>query len=282
MTTKPISLVLLHIPKALEDELITDSGLKLYVDPSYKKEWQSSVTATISELPINPHPKDKKIFDQLNVGDEICVSYSVVADFNFASDAARFRQSTEDNDYYKEFFNGKGEMVRVQAMPKRAGIKGVIWAGIYIDKRKELIDGVQGDESTVEKWLSQFPFGSTDDYTFNNFFEYDGKDYWKCGLDQIFAKKVKGHLVAVGDRIICIPVDEVVPDQFFIDGSGMAQKVVVRRQDRGRVLSGGKEKEIRKDDIVHFDPKHCEKYSFFGKQYFLIKQNMVLGKFSKN
>lgn len=271
---------MLTIPKALEDELITDSGLKLYIDPSYKKEWQSSVTATIAALPVNAHPKYKRILEQVNVGDEVCISYQVVADFNFASDAARFMQSTEDNDYYKEFFNGKGESVRVQAMPKRAGIKGIVWAGVYMDKKGNLIDGAQGNEDTLEKWLSQFPFGKTDEYTFNNFFEFEGKDYWKCGLDQIFAKRVKGHLVAVGDRVICKPVDEEIPDQFFIDGTGLPQKVVVRMKDRGRIISGGKDKDIKKDEIIHFDPRHCEKYDFFGKQYFLIKKNMIIGKWN--
>jgi hypothetical protein len=280
LTLTPVKEVLLTIPKALEDELTMDSGLKLYIDPSYSKEHKASVTATISALPINPNPKEKNILDQLNVGDEVAVSYQIVADFSFGSDADRFMAATEDNDYYKEFFNAKGHSVRVQALPKRAGLKGIVWAGIYLNKKGELIDGVQGDEDTLERWLSQFPFGKTDDYTFNNFFEYEGKDYWKAGLDQIFAVRRKGHLVAVGDRIICKPIDEEVPDNFFIDGSGLMQKMIVRRQDRARVLSGGKEKGIKKDEIVHFDPRHCEKYEFFGKQYFLIKQEMVLGKWN--
>jgi hypothetical protein len=272
----------LTIPQTFQDEIITPSGIKLFYDGSFRKEWSAAVVGTIAKLPINTHPKNKKILEQLQEGDEICFSYQVVYDLSYGSDSGRFMQATENNDYYKEFINGRGEKVRVQAMPKRSGLKGIIWAALYLDKRGELIDGVQGDESTVEKWLSQFPFGKADEFTFNNFFEYNGKDYWKCELDEIFAIKKKGHLVAVGNRIICKPVDEEIQDQFFIDGTGFPQKVIIRRKDRGRVISGGKEKGIKKDDVISFDPRHCERYEFFGKQYFLIKQNMVLGKFSKN
>jgi hypothetical protein len=271
--------VLLHIHKALQDEITTDSGLKLYIDPSYRKEWQSSVTATIVDLPLKSNSKDKSILDQLQVGDEVCISYDVVADFEFKGDGNRFMSMLEDNDYVKEFVNGKGEMIKVYALPTRSGIKDIIWVGVYQNKRRELIDGMQGTESEIERWMSQFEFGKTDLYSFNNFFSYGKKDYWKCGLDQIFAKKVKGHLVAVGDRIICKPIDEEIPDQYLIDQTGK-HKVMIRHQDRGRILTGGKEKGLKRDQIISFNPTYCEKYDFYGKNYFLINQNYVEGTWS--
>jgi len=280
LTYQPITQVLLKIEVALQDTLITDSGLKFYLDPSYAKEQNVAVSATIVALPINPLPKHNKIVSRLKVGDKVAISYDVVADFKFAGDGNRFMQATEDNPHIKEFYNGKGETVRVYAMAKRAGFAGVIWIGVHLDKRRELIDGVQGDESTLERWLCQFPFGKTDVYQFNNFFEYDGNDYWKCDPDQIFAVKRKGHLVAVGDRIITKPIDEEVPDQFLINDNGLAEKITMRHKDRGRVISGGKEKGIKKEDIVSFEPQFIEKYDFFGQQYFLIKENFVLGKWN--
>lgn len=265
--------------KPLQDELITDSGLKLYIDPSYRKEWASTVTAVIAELPIKVNHKEQKILDHLKVGDEVCVSYQVVSDFEYKGDGQQFMQATEDNDYIKEFYNGEGKSVRVYALPKRAGIKGAIWCGVYLDKKRDLIDGIQGTEEEVETWLSQFPFGKTDIYSFNNFFEYNKKDYWKCGLDQIFAKRVKGHLVAVGDRVICKPIEEDVPVE-LLQNIQHNSSVKIRYQDRGKVLTGGKEKGIKRDDIISFDPTLCEKYTFFGKDYFLINQNFVTGKWN--
>ena len=58
---RPISQALLHIDQALQDQLITDSGLKLFLDPSYHKEWNASVTARVAALPIKVNTKEQKI-----------------------------------------------------------------------------------------------------------------------------------------------------------------------------------------------------------------------------
>lgn len=276
-THKPVTQVLLHIDKALQDEIVTESGLKLFFDGSYQKNWSATVTATIVALPINPHPKYKKIFSQLNIGDEVAVSYQVVSDLSFQGDAKQFIQSTEENPHLKEFVNGMGEWIRMYALPKRSGLSGPTWVATYTNKYRQFIDGVQGDEEEVYRWMAQFPFGKTDIYTFKNFFEYEGEKYWKADIDDVFAKKVKGHLVAVGDRIICKPIEELVPEPYLIK-EHRGHEVKMRYQDRARVVSGGKEKGIKKDDIVSFNPNHLEKYTFYGKEYHLINQNLVLGK----
>ena len=94
--------MLVQVGQRFQEELITDSGLKFYLDSSYRKEWTCSVTATIAALPIKVLPKFKHILDQLKVGDEVAVSYRIVADFSFQSDSPRFMQTTEDNPYMRE------------------------------------------------------------------------------------------------------------------------------------------------------------------------------------
>lgn len=263
----------------MQDELITDSGLRLYLDPSYSKEWKAAVTATIVELPIKVNPKDKNILAQLYPGDEVAMAYQVVADFEFQGDGGQFMPMTEGNDYVREFINGRGEVVRVYALPKRSGFKGAIWCGILQNKHKQLIDGVQGNEEAVEKWLSQFPFGKTDNYSFNNLFHYKGKDYWKCYPLDIFAKKVKGHWVAIGDRVICSPIDEKIPDQYLIDDKGK-HEVKIRHQDRAMVLSSPKGIGFKKGEVISFEPQYLEKYELGSKQYFLINQRLINGKWN--
>ena len=254
-----------------------DSGLKLYIDPSYSKEWQSAVTATIAALPIKYSPKEKKILDQLKVGDEVLMSYQVVADFEFQDDGLQFMKTTEDNPHTEEYTNGKGEWVKVYAIPKFTGISKIQWIGVYQDRQRKVIDGKQGTESEVRRWLSQFSIGKTDIYRFNNYFEYKGKEYWKCNLNQIFAKKVDGHLVAVGEKVIMKPIEEDVPENIkqSLKYNG---DMKIRYQDRGRIITGGKEKEIKKEEVVSFQQRHCEKYKFYDKDYFLINQNLIQGK----
>lgn len=279
MTSKPVAQVLLTIETALQDELITDSGLKLYIDPTYNKNFTATVVATIAALPLNPKPEYKKLLENLSVGDVVAMSYMVVADFEFESDAPRFMPVTEPNDHYREYINGKGYWVKVYALPKKVGIGSHTWVGVYQDNRMNIIDGKQGTQSEVETWLAQFPLGKTDIYRFKNLFQFEGKEYWSCDPDLIFAKKVKGHWKAVGDRIICKPIRDKVPEQFLIDAH-KGQLVEIQYEDRGRVITGGKEKGIKKDDIVSFDHKYLEKYTFDNKDYFLINENFVEGKWN--
>lgn len=273
----PVNQVLLTIPKALNDELTTSSGLKLYLDPTYAKEWNSAVVATIAALPIKCSPKEKKILDKLKVGDTVVMSYQVVADFEFSSDGGRFMQTTEDNPHMREYTNSKGEWVKVYAMPKFTGISKIQWVGVYQDRNRKVIDGVQGTENELERWLSQFQFGKTDIYRFNNYFEYNGEEYWKCNLNQIFAKKVDGHLVAVGDRVITKPIEEEVPREIAREIVKGTDDVKIRYQDRGRVITGGKEKGIKKEQAVSFAQKHLERYEIDNKPYYLINQNLING-----
>ncbi len=278
---QPISQVLLAIEKKQQDEIITDSGIKLFINPDYNKEWYVAVTATISALPQKVHPKDKKIIDQLKVGDEIVMSYQVVADFDFSSDGERFMQTTEDNPHTKEFTNGKGEWVKIYALPKFTGISKIQWVGVYQDRNRKVIDGIQGTESEIERWAAQFQYGKTDEYRFNNFFEYNGNEYWKCNPNQIFAKIVDGHLVAIGDRVIMKPVEEDVPREIANQILRGGDDVKIRYQDRARVITGGKDMGIKKDKVVSFSPLHLEKYDINNKQYYIINQSLVNGIWDK-
>lgn len=275
----PVTQVFLSIDKPLQDELITDSGLKLYADPSYRKEWMSSVTATITGLPIKVNPKEKRILDNLKIGDEVAISYKVVADFEFKGDGERFMPATEGSDQYQEFVNGKGDWIRVYCLPTRRGLSDITWVGFLKNKFGDILSGVQGTQSEVERWMSQFQYDKTDIYTFNNLFEYDSKDYWRCNLTDIFAKKVKGHLVAVNNRVICIPIDEDIPSE-LLPNIRHHSSVKIRYADRARVLSSAN-KNFKKDEIISFQPEKVEKYIFWGKNYYLINENLILGKWTK-
>lgn len=279
MPLSPVSQVLLELSKPLQDEIVTESGLKLFLDPSYEKAWHTTVVGKIAALPTNPKTKrEKEIVSQLQVGDEVCFSYQVVADMTFSSDAHRFisLHDTDDGDL-REFKNGLGESLRVYAMKGRIS---KIWVGVYENAKGIFEHGVQGTQSEMERWMAQFQFGKTDEYSFDNFFGYGGKDYWRCNPEQIYAKKTKdGHLMAIGDRVIMKPVEEEIPADIKNELRLFGTDAKIRYQDRGRVIHS---KGLKKDSVIHFNPMVCEKYEFFGKQYFLIRKNFILGTWSKN
>ena len=270
---KPVSQVLLNLATPLQEEIITPSGLKLYLDGTYNKNYTATVTAKIAELPLNY--RDKK----LKEGDEVCISYQVVYDMDYGSDGKRFMPTTEGNDYFREFVNGRGEKIGLYALPKRSGLSKAEWVGVYQDKFRNVVDGTQGHQSKVETWLAQFPIGKTDDYRFNNFFEFGKHDYWKCDISEIFAKRENGHLIAVSDRVICKPYEEDAPQE-VIQQVKHANSVKIRYQDRGIVLSSPV-KEYKKEQIVSFNPEKVEKYSFYGRDYYLIRHDLINGIWKK-
>jgi len=108
----------LTIEKSLQDEIVTDSGIKFYIDPTYRKEWQATVVATVAALPIKVSEKNKQVVESLQEGDTVCISYRVVANFSFKGDAHRFVQYTEENPYKKLFINGYGERIEKFALIK--------------------------------------------------------------------------------------------------------------------------------------------------------------------
>jgi len=266
---KPIKKVLLTIDKALEDEIALGGGIKLYKDPAYNPEWNVSVTGKIAEIPSNsPLPLKK--------GDEVAFSYRVVAETTFDDNEKHvFHSMTDDlNPKFRKFANALGEWIIVRAIP---GILTLRWIGVYKNKYGKVVTGVDGTEQDLNKFLSQFSFQQTDNVTYNNLIRHNNQTYWKADYDQIFAKKVKGHITSISNRVICFPIDIDVPEeQRVINGVHIPDMLMsTRLQDRARVLTGGASYGIKKDDIVIFNPKYLEKYELWGREYYVIKENRI-------
>ena len=67
--------VIVHIEKLFNDELVTDSGFKLYLDPSYNPEQHSTIHGTVVSV---PNWKNCPGYWDLQVGDKIYFNYMVV------------------------------------------------------------------------------------------------------------------------------------------------------------------------------------------------------------
>lgn len=276
-TSKPINKALVSIKKAFIDEVTTDGGLTLYLDPSYAKEHNVASLGTITALSTDHKPEYNELVSRLKIGDEVAFSYRVVADFAFSSDGAQFIDTMPHNPgTFKKYTNGKGEWVVIRALPKK--VAGMTWVGLYHGKGNVFIDGCQGTEADVSRWFSQFNLGKTDKYVFNNLIDIDGEELWKVEYSEIFAKKDKGgNIVAIGDRIICEPLDVPLHEQMkALHGIELPEgSILARWQDRARVISGCKKLGLSKGDIIGFDPKYMEKYSLWGKELYLIKHRRV-------
>lgn len=270
-----ISTPFIQVEKALNDEIVTQSGLKLYIDGSWNREIHTTVTGKVSALPLNgSHP----VLKQLKVGDEVAFSYAVCSETVFANDSENFIESTEGSDHLKQWRNGKGYRLAVMAIP--GGFHG-IWVGTYNDRHGNLIDGRQGSEKEINKFLSQFSFGDGSELKFKNLIDIDGEDHWKAFYDDIFAVKKGDKIIACGDWLICEPV---VIDQTTLwnlqNGLSLPpMSVAFRCTDRGVVVSGGGELGFKKGDVAAGGEKFWSDYDLWGKKYTLIRKRRVIGKY---
>lgn len=275
----PVTGIFVSIDKEFQDEIVTPSGFKLWLDGTYNKNFTASVTGKITALPITAKSEQhKNILRQLKIGDEVAFSYKVVSDIDYVSDGDQFMPSTEGDEQYREWVTGRGEKLHAYCL-KNQRTWSDIWIGYHLDRYNQHVDGIQGSQEDLEKWLSQFPIGKTDRYTHTNLFEFNGKKYWKCELDQIFAKKVDGKPVSVSNRVICLPVEEQVPlevKQYLVK---FGEDAKVRFYDRGKVVSGHTNLDgVKRGDTVMFPERFLEKYEIWGKEYFLVNKMFVHSK----
>jgi co-chaperonin GroES (HSP10) len=274
MKAKPINHIFLNLEKPIQDT-IKLGDLELYLDGSYRPEWNATVVGEVYSLPKNPKGTDGKVVSKLKEGDKVLFDYSVVAERKFESDGDYFTEITKDSPYYQKFTNGKGESLLIVAMP---GKISHIWVGTYHDKRGNFIDGCQGAEHNISRWKAQFNFGNTQSFFFKNLVDTGTKDVWKADYRDIFAKVENDELITVGNRIILEPIDIDLP-QDVIKEMGVVDTInaKVRLGDRAKVLSVPEGVNLKKGDVVGFEEKYLEKYEYNGKNYYLIKSRRALG-----
>lgn len=261
---------LIETPTTLVSELITDSGIKMFIAPEYNLEQNVATKGIIKVLP-------KGVETELKVGDEVFFDYRVVA-ATATPLYSDFFAPIIDSPYHQEYKNGKGDLLKIVAVP---GKISVLWIGLLTDKYGERIDGKTGNGSEIDRWKAQFNFSAPQNLKFKNLVTVGDKCYWKVKPEYIYAKLYKNHIQAIGDRIICCPIEDDVKQKIeLINGEILPfQDLKVRYYDRGRVFAGGNKIGLKPNDIISFSPNFVEKYTIKDKQYFLIKENRVNGIF---
>ena len=268
--------VFLKIDKALVDEITTESGFKLYLAPEYNFETNATVTGTVENVPRG--------LSGVSKGDKVAFSYHVISNREFPNTSDFFVPISEGSDHLKIWQNSKGEKLRMRA---HQGAISLFWVAVFFDSRGQFVQekSMQGTEEQVERWLhTNFKFGNCEKFNYRNLLSIGGQEYWKCNYENIFAKKVKGHVVTVGDRVICkfieIPIEQRIHE---IQGIKLPEKnVAIRLTDRAEVISAPKGSGFKKGDIISFNERYLERYTLWNKEYALIKQSRVEGKWVEN
>jgi hypothetical protein len=271
---QPVKDIFLSLTKPLED-VIKFGSLELQLVPEYNFNHNVTVQGIVESLPR----VESKVSSKLKEKDEVIFSYTVVANRKFLTPDNTFFPVIEA-DGIQHYKSGKGWTLFARAVQQIIS-KG--WVAYILDEYGDMVDGAgfQGTESEYERWKSQFDFSGVQQFQFENCLHVDGKDYWRCHVDEIFAKITDGKIETVSDRLILKPVDFNVPKEYLAqNGIEVPDSAVSARfQDRGQVVSAPEGSPYQVGEIVGFEPKYCEKYTILDKPYFLIRERRVLGKY---
>lgn len=278
--------ILVSVDKALNDEIITNGGIKFYIDPTYNPEWNVSVTGKVSALPKHPKGANADKIKELKIGDEVAFSYSVISEMRFSENPELFVETTEGSDYFKKFENSKGKQITVVAYD---GAISKRWACVLFDKEAGVLDGRDNiSEAEKDRWLAQFSFGSTQDYRFRNLIEIDNgdggsNDYWNVDMTNILAVKRGDDVVSVSDFVITKPIVQDATSAYnLINGVNLPPMMVAfELTDRAEVVDEYKEIGLSKGDIVSTEDCYICRYDLWGQKYFLINKKRVLGKWQR-
>lgn len=71
--------IFVQIEKRFQDEIVTDSGLRLYKDTSFKPEENSTIEGVVTHIPLKV-TKQPDFYHNVQVGDKLYFHYNVVMD----------------------------------------------------------------------------------------------------------------------------------------------------------------------------------------------------------
>lgn len=94
---------------------------------------------------------------------------------------------------------------------------------------------------------------------YSNLIIYEGKEYWKVNIDEIFFKSVNGKVKMITDNILVDPLSE---------HSG----IVVETPDMPISYKIG--------DTIIFEAEFVQSYKFFGQTYFIIPCRRAVAKYN--
>lgn len=264
---QPFRDIILKLDTPLQ-ETISKGNLELYLDPSWHPEQHVTVTGIVYALPFN-HNLDLKI------GDTVCFSYQVVADRSFGDEPENYHPYINEENL-KIFYNGFMEKIQIRAVQ---GIIAKKFICVHWDRFGEFDFGYEGTLHEMERWLAQFKFGNTDKFIFNNCIDLDGDILWKCRIDEIFAKKVGKKLIALNNQVIVNPVKMDLTKEQLAEAGIIQPKSTISATviGEGNVESCPAGFGVKKGDKISFEDQYKQKYTFFGREYYLIDINRIEG-----
>ena len=250
-----------------------------------------SVTGKIAAMPKHAKGVNSTKIATLKEGDEVAFDYSVISEMKFNENPELYQETLDVPGSLKRFENSKGKMISIfcydGAISKRWG------CSLYDKNSRTIIDGRDNiNESEKDRWLAQFHFGGVQDFRFKNLLEIESKksgteiqtdDYWNVSMDNILAIKKGDDVVSVSNYVIATPLMVDATSSYNFQNGVMLppMSVCFELTDRAEVASDYPELGLKKGDIASTEEMYICRYDLWGKKYFLINKNRILGTWHK-
>ncbi len=283
--------ILVEIDKAFQDEIVLDSGVRFYLDNTYRPEWNVAVEGKVVSVPSQltignggVHSLDfdrPKIEQVVSVGDRIVFSYMVVMNRLMDENKGEiFEREKPTNPFITEWKNPNGlKIIREYKMNNK-------YECALVDTKSGFcIDLVSGGSEDVESFMGRYMPSQSIGFNYRNLLQYDNKDYWKVDYSNAIAiKRGNGHYEMIGEYVMLEPIREPVRNTYegLIEVYEIAQDTDYRAIGKvvsiGAPLKGKKKLSVKPNDTIVTDIRFVEKYSIDGKDHWIVKQKYIYGK----
>jgi co-chaperonin GroES (HSP10) len=280
------------IDRAFQDEIITEGGVKFFLDTSYHPEHHATITGELVSVPkrLGPDYRQQGNFVNMEAGDKICFSYLVVFDRGFDDTAKHFYKVEEIEGVMQLWVNNSFEKIRITRFDDMV-------AGVYTNEAGLLVDGIQhkGHRAwdVVQAWLGKFSLEGSAIINYNNALEIDGDVYWRCDWRYVFFKvdrlvsesgeQLRQEITMAPGYCLVFPESRQTEYQGRIE---LLQPVLSNytAESAGRVIANGptlwgrKEYGLKNGDKILFDKNFAEKYVINGQEVLILKHRYIIAK----
>ncbi len=279
----PTDKILVKLDRAFNDEIKTSSGLVLFQDTSYSPEQHVTIQGEVIAIPdkLSSDPFKKDIVPEVEVGDTLFFSYTVVFDRDSLDDPEALYEVEENSWRNQNGFELKMAPIPAQLSAMMTGKS--IWVGVYTDPEGEMVDMYHGKKSEVESWLTQFRFTQRDEMRYTNLL-FD--NIWVVDYQWAIMAKRDGKYIPIGGYVMIEPT-VIDLSLTFSDGTNLILPEYMKKAVKvgeGKVLAIGTPKKnqvklgIEEGDVIIYNPRYAEKYVIDGKEVDMVKSHKIYGK----
>jgi co-chaperonin GroES (HSP10) len=279
----PKDFIVVTIDKKFQDETI--SGLLL--DPTYRPGHHATVTGKVLTTPrgLSNHSQKKVINMEVLPGDEIAFAYRVIYNQDAMDNATDiFYEDPSDSAYVTKWSNKEGKHLL-----RRYKKGGKFDVALYtIDRGKGvIIDKIENCSKTVANdFIGKYMPDRNHSIVFRNCLWNGNEEYWKVDYQMAYIAKRNDKMIMIGGHALLeCPVGGIKRQEYTgnLEVWGETRRKV--RTDLhtkllaiGTPLKGQPKLSVEPGDTVVVNSETAQEYTFWGKDYLLVRQDQLLAK----